>query len=79
MARGAAAPPMTTLLRVEKCRSVSAIYVNKLSHTVGTPAESVTPKRSIKEYTDSPSSHRAGGGVVARVRCLVLVDREVVV
>lgn len=58
--RAAAAPPMTTVFRLLSCRLDLDKYASRLSHTVGTPAETVTWKRSIRLYTLSPSSHGPG-------------------
>ena len=52
---GAADPPMVAALRGGRSRPSRSQYWKCASHTVGTPAESVTPSRSIRSWRTAGS------------------------
>src|SRR5687768_6689956 len=60
MEGGQAEPPITVRFRVENFSLFAPRWLSSISHTVGTPAESVTFSCSISSYTDLPS--RCGPG-----------------
>ena len=65
MAGGQAAPPMTVRRIVENFSSCAWTCASSPCHTVGTPADSVTPSDSISSCSDLPSSPGPGNTSLA--------------
>jgi hypothetical protein len=66
MAGGQAEPPMTVRRIVEKLAGLLAcMWASRPCHTVGTPADMVTPSLSNSSCSDLPSSPAPGNTSLA--------------